>query len=268
MSTATPPAWPPWKTCWKSSSAKSATSTSPKAMSPRTAMAGLSSPEASIWTASPTWWRASTARKRSNPPRWAGWSANGWGACPSRARASTATAYVWKYWSPTGCASARSESASPKQLPNEQSPNEYRIESRVQAGIQIGVCLHHRPAECRKVHVAERPGRPEGGHRRRQAADHADVDTGRGDSARGADRFHRYTRHPSRQLAAQQAPDGYRAEFAGGTRPAGVCGRRRAPLQRTGPPRNRRGAPRRYAVCAGAQQGGSAQGQVAAAAAD
>src|ERR1019366_7006886 len=186
MSTATPPAWPPWKTCWKSSSAKSATNTSPKAMSPTTAMAASSSREASISTASPTWWRASIAKKRSNPPRWAGWSANGWGACPSRARASTATEYASKYWSPTGCASARSASASPKQLLNEQSLNEYRVQAWFYARVQIGVRLHHRPAERRKIHLAERARRPEGGHRRRQAADHSDLDTGRGHAARGA----------------------------------------------------------------------------------
>ena len=76
--------------------------------------------EASTWIASPTWWRTSTARKISNPPRWAGWSANGWGTCPRRERASTATAYAWKYWSPMGCASPRSASAGPKRLLNEQ----------------------------------------------------------------------------------------------------------------------------------------------------
>ena len=56
------------------------------------------------------------------------------------------------------CASARSASAGPKRL-----LNEYRIENRV----QVGVRLHHRPAERRKIHAAECPGRPKSGHRRR-----------------------------------------------------------------------------------------------------
>ena len=29
----------------------------------------------------PTWWRSSIAKRISNPPRSAGWSANGWGTC-------------------------------------------------------------------------------------------------------------------------------------------------------------------------------------------
>src|ERR1039458_6877811 len=87
-------------------------------------------------------------------------------------------------------------------------------------------------------------------------------------AARSADRVHRYAGDPSRQLAAQQAADGYRAQLAGGTRPPGVCSRCRAQVHQAGSPGHRRGAARRHPLRAGAQQGGSHQGQVAAAAAD
>ena len=56
----------------------------------------------------------STARRRSNPPLSAGWSANGWAAFPSRAKRSTATACASKCWPATNSAWNRCASASLK----------------------------------------------------------------------------------------------------------------------------------------------------------
>ncbi len=87
-----------------------------------------------------------------------------------------------------------------------------------------------RPPQRRQIHPAERADRRKARHRFRKAADHAHHHSRRGESSRRSNRLHRHAWHPQIHHAIQQAHDGDRADGAGRSRRAAVCGRRIVPF--------------------------------------
>ena len=60
-----------------------------------------------------------SARRTSNPPPWAGWSASGWAAFPRPGKRWSATAFASRCWPATSCAWSRCASANLRRWRNE-----------------------------------------------------------------------------------------------------------------------------------------------------
>ena len=223
-------------------------------------MAASSSPAASIWIASPTWSRTSTARRISNRPRSAAWSANGSGTCPRPARVVERDGIRLEVLVSRRIAR---RPGSHQQVPNGCSMTELKTEFK--SGF---VSIIGRPNAGKSTLLNALVGQ--------KVAIVADKPQTTRTSIQGVVTLPEaqivFVDTPGihqRQFAAQQAPDGYGAQLARRARPAAVRGRRGAQVQRTrtSTPSTWRAA-RDTPVRAGAQQDRPGQGQGAPAAAD